>query len=163
MTSPEESFKATKSNLKILTLQYNIMKNSADTQVTNSETIENNKLIAEFMGYSFKMLPDTDNQCYELSGSWDIIHVTEFEIGCFAYHSDWNRLMPVVERIESLGYYTNSDIGFTGSDNKTVMHFFRVYKNGYEGINIAFSKSTFKIESIYTAVIEFIKWYNDNK
>ena len=77
------------------------------------------------------------------------------------FHSSWDWLMLAVNKIESLGYYTNADMDFTGKDNETIMHFFRVYKNGYHGINVGFGKSKSKLESVYTAIIEFIKWYNN--
>ena len=63
---------------------------------------------------------------------------------------DFNWLMPVVEKIESLGH------GVT------------VYRKGCHINDIGlrstngFNHSS-KIEQTYKAVVEFIKWYNQNK
>lgn len=118
------------------------MENSANTQVTNTETQENNKLIAEFMGYSFKPLPDSDKECYELSKSWDIIHVTDFQIGCFAYHSDWLSLKTVVEEIRNKTNYDTNEL-----------------------FNYAFWNNVGTLENTneYREVVNVIKQYNANK
>lgn len=62
----------------------------------------------------------------------------------------WDIIMPVVEKIEGLGH------GVT------------IYKKGCHINNeAAFTTNGFnhssKIEQTYKAVVEFIKWYNENK
>ena len=104
--------------------------------------VENNRLTAEFMGYSFKPLPHTNYECYKVSESWDIIHVTDFETGCFAYHSDWNRLMSVITKITT----------------------FDEFQNKYEFNELFWDTFTqLDINDIYQQVVLFIKWYKDNK
>lgn len=73
------------------------------------------------------------------------------------YNSSWDWLMPVVERIESLGYWINAKRNFC---------IIEVFGNDYEAKN----KNTFfvnkkqwaetKLEAVYNAVVEFILWYN---
>ena len=105
------------------------------------KTIENNKLIAEFLGY-------IDNGCSE--DGFLIHQITNYdvEISSLKYHEDWNWLMEVVEKIESLGYRI-----------EIVKHICRIYLSNKETIII--SENTPKIEAVYNAVVEFIKWYNN--
>jgi uncharacterized protein YqgV (UPF0045/DUF77 family) len=66
------------------------------------------------------------------------------------FHSDWDRLMEVVEKIERLGYRI-----------EIVKHICRIYLSDKETIII--SENIPKIEAVYNACIEFIKWYNENR
>ena len=100
------------------------------------KTIEKNKLIAEFMGYP-KHKIDFVGKRLNFENSK---HNT--------YHKDWNWLIEVVEKIESLGYRM-----------EIVKHICRIYLSNKETIVI--SENTPKIEAVYNAVVEFIKWYNN--
>ena len=96
-------------------------------------TTENNKIIAEFMGYK-KNTPSKDF----------FQHPTEKNrydrIEFLSYDSDWNWLMEVVEKI----YNTKAP--------------YELHKN----IEDAFIyKVENRIESVYNACVEFIKWYNE--
>ncbi len=111
----------------------------------NTTTVENNKLIAEFLGYEW------DNQNEVLTQNKFAIQnsVTKF-------HSDWNWLMQLVEKIESLGFATSIASGSKG--------FACVITKGVENIFLSNNKtSKTKIEAVYNACVEFIKWYNQNK
>ena len=108
------------------------------------ETIENNRLIAEFMG--MKLNPE-NNMYKPLSG---VIHKRGDEL---LFHCSWDWLMPVVEKIDGLmlgkenlsaGYY-NSYLNEEGVERNDFL-IFRLSKEG-----------------TYKEVIEFIKWYNDNQ
>ncbi len=77
-----------------------------------------NELIAEFMGYR----PAVE------------------DISINAYDTSWDWLMPVVEKIEGLGYF------YSDSDG--------------ERIQVTNIQGKSKIEATYKAVVEFIKWYN---
>lgn len=118
-------------------------------------TTENNKIIAEFMGL----------KPIEVFGSFSISkdHVSvnckniDDAMNSFCkstkYHSDWNWLMEVVEKIESLGFWT---------EFRTHKNFYRFVIGDYDfetkpTVNIA---SKLKIEAIYNACFEFVKWYN---
>jgi hypothetical protein len=97
--------------------------------MTQEEILEGNKLIAEFMG-----LP---------------VHEEYFRgIDACKYHSDWNLLMPIVEKIESLGYSFEIELfSCYVIDSKTLSTIIECHYNS-------------KIKSTYQAVVEFIKWYN---
>lgn len=88
--------------------------------------IENNTLISVFMG-----------------GKTAIIHHNQ-------YHSSWNELMPVVEKIEKDTSY-RVEIAFSGC----------IIDKENEPNCIGELENT-KIKSTYKAVVEFIKWYNEN-
>ena len=110
------------------------------------KTIENNKIIAEFLSVkihpcetieNFKFLPIEERGLYN-----------GYFIEDLKYHEDWNWLMEVVEKIESLGYRI-----------EIVKHICRIYLSNKETIII--SENTPKIEAVYNACVEFIKWYNN--
>ena len=100
--------------------------------------MKENKLIAEFMGYAFV------NGVYESPKD-------EFHIDEMLYHTSWDWLMPVVEKIESDDRY----------DVDILQYGTRITDNQKEIVNniadISFDK---KIEHTHNAVVEFIKWYN---
>lgn len=109
---------------------------------------ENNKLIVEFMGAS----PNN-------GGEYDITSVTpdRYSVNpflpklCFIsemqFHVSWDWLMPVVEKIESVG----GDVAIYFKTT-CIRHTYLANELSHE------SKS--KIEAAYKAVVEFIKWYN---
>ena len=105
------------------------------------KTLENNKLIAEFLGY-------IDNGCSEDGFLIHPITNYDVEISSLKYHKDWNWLMEVVEKIESLGYRI-----------EIVKHICRIYLSNKETIII--SENIPKVEAVYNACVEFIKWYNN--
>lgn len=93
--------------------------------MTKQEIIEGNRIIAEFMQIEDK------EEVLDKSSSY------------FKYHLSWEWLMPLVEKIESLGY-TISIKRFTT----------RILKNKQTYLTISCDN---KIESTYLACIIFIK------
>lgn len=110
-------------------------------------TTENNKLIAEFMEYA------TPDGIYFEKNKGTLCHYM-----LMPFHTSWNWLMPVVRKIEYMeegvanGNFLLECIGNSAKfilDDGT-----RLFKdNMYDT----------KLEAIYQAVVEFIKWYNENK
>lgn len=102
-------------------------------------TTENNKIIAEFM----------NKPTFKTDG-WVKI---EYEL---LYHSDWNWLMEVIEKIESLNYSTEiksiSGLGHT-----------MFFISGGAEVPLSRRLIKTKFEAVYNACVEFIKWYNLNK
>ena len=99
-------------------------------------TQENNKLIAEFMGLE---IVNADIILYELNG-------IAYPINKLQYHKSWDWLMPVVQKIESLGYV------FTIQGGKAEY-----------GEMISKTQSFIaedKLSSTYKAVVDFINQYN---
>lgn len=117
-------------------------------------TTENNKLIAEFM-----LLEKNDLSCKHS----ELIGYKKDENDIFRlpsqlkYHSDWNWLMGVVERIEFLD---NGKFDVNLLKNGTQIF---EYQAGGKVIidNVGEISFDNKIEHVYQAVVEFIKWYNN--
>ena len=105
--------------------------------------MKDNKLIAEFMGHEFTLMPDTDGKCYTEKDSWDIIHEDDFIVdgGWYAYNTSWNGLMPVVEKCLEMH---NSLI-----DGRDVID--TSYPSIAQALQVVSLKETYK------AVVEFIK------
>jgi hypothetical protein len=117
-------------------------------------TLENNKIIAQFMGLAPRLVsPDV----YEYSDSPFISirednpeKVMEGIVKYAKYNTDWNWLMPVVERIESMGFcfdIMNKACSISRSNEMIVD------LNGND-----FDK---KIDSVYFACVDFLEWYNN--
>lgn len=103
-----------------------------------TSTLENNKLIAEFMGG--KMI--VENYC-----GINIIEFTQgktFDLKGLKYQTSWDWLMPVCERFFELA---------------------PVDLDGFDDINNALHDSLWglNINPFYKAIIIAIKWYNLNK
>ena len=134
-------------------------------------TTENNKLIAEFMGnneirvnipFSFEIgetIYATDKLCESESDCIDAV-IEEINTGIFQpcsmnvfvpnYHNSWDWLMPVLIEIGDKTSY------------ELTMGYGESYFNRFDGVFELFGGYG-RIESIYQAVVEFIKWYNKNK
>ena len=95
-------------------------------------TKENNKLIAKFMGYDKKS------------------YLTKED---YIYHNSWDWLMPVIEKIENskecFSFEIKESFVFISSNGHNFIHHWN------------YSEYSSKIEAVYMAVIDFIKWYND--
>lgn len=109
-------------------------------------TTENNKLIAEFL--DFVESPTTKKYWTKRSSEGFGIG----ELVDLKFHTDWNWLMEAVEKIESLGY----DVFI----NTTVC---RITDCGQTDFEIEEFTNNSKIEAVYNACVEFIKWYNEQK
>jgi hypothetical protein len=111
--------------------------------MTEQEIIEGNKLIAEFMelkrGTTWKV--------------WNgYANFTEYND--LKYHESWDWLMPIVENIERIDWNVNINQVCCIYDNQ--------HKTTTSGKSISKSGAT-KIESVWLAVVDFIKWYNQNR
>lgn len=103
--------------------------------MTTEQIKEGNRLLAEFMGWKitgtqFRNIPDNYK---DPNDSDNILSIDDFE-----YHSSWDWLMPVVQKIKATD---------TGLD---------VYS-----LYVEDSLRTANIKEVYEAVIDFIKNYNE--
>jgi hypothetical protein len=119
-------------------------------------TTENNKLIAEFMG--LKIITDG---------------ISFFDTNYKAlkrYDTDWNWLMEVVEKISRIpnrnenGLYAYEVcVELSPITGITIEDMYRRNFGGEEGYEKqVFYKDDF-LTNTYKAVVEFIKWFNQNK
>ena len=115
------------------------------------KTLENNKLIAEFLGY-------IDNGCSEDGFLIHPITNYDVEISSLKYHEDWNWLMVVVEKIESLEIFDRM-----GRFNINTKNFDENYTSFITDKDEDFiqCEGETKIKAVYNACVEFIKWYNN--
>ena len=117
---------------------------------------ESNKLIAEFMGVESYYANGYTNFIYGEDN-----HRTDVDLH---YDKEWNWLMPVVERINTLdGKYKGSIYSDPWGIVKCNIWMKIKEKNHYELLSRPhFKNEDFKnpINSFYKTVVEFIKWYN---
>jgi hypothetical protein len=104
---------------------------------------ENNSLIAEFMGLEW------DSACNawyknEKDPEWGI------DTDKLKYHSSWDWLMPVVEKIEQLSFNPCVQFWVTIEANECVI------QNETEDVSFRHISAS-KIEATYKAVLKFIK------
>ena len=122
---------------------------------------ENNQLIAEFMGVFDKILSTGNIHSWSDSPFYYTTEDTREKViknisKYSKYNKDWNWLMKVVEKIESIeDCVYQVDILQEGC---------KILKRCCLLIDKRVGKlesDTTKIESVYLACIEFIKWYNE--
>lgn len=100
---------------------------------------EGNKLIAEFMEFEY-------NRSVPGHGGVELMQLT---INDCRYHSSWDWLMPVVEKIRLLWDDTKLDL--------------QLLEEHSDASRIRDLRVWAERGSVWLAVVEFIKWYNSNK
>jgi len=121
-------------------------------------TEENNKKIAEFMGMTYeKNIGWYDNEMMLEQIVYDLNDGNCFDE--LEFHTSWDWLMPVVEKIESMrddfgnAHRVTIDMGNAVIENTS----------NNSSISIAILGRTKKIDATYNAVVDFINEYNKNK
>ena len=113
-------------------------------------TVEKNKLIADFMNTEVHIFQWNDKQSLVLGSKEDFNfrYMQHYEP-----EKDWNDLIPVVEKIESLGCIV--EISFSLG---TVCKICQVIPT----INFV-SEDNIPIKAVYDTIVEFIQYFNLNK
>lgn len=120
---------------------------------------ENNKLLAEFLGWLVMecYVTPTDEAITSLKLNSEFKEIPPYTM---KFHNDWNWLMLVVDKIESLGL---------GQRNFTVKISYDVCSIDFTSLHerretpLIFKRSTDqrnKIEAVYNACVEFVEWLN---
>lgn len=111
-----------------------------------------NELIAEFMGV----------KCSPVGCIWyddngrRLINVDDLE-----YDERWDWLMPVVEKIHCLPEFFTVDMGSVEINGTLRGHLLHcVIKNSSRKIVGEMNGTNTLIGAVYTAVVQFVKWYN---
>jgi hypothetical protein len=115
--------------------------------------IEGNKLIAEFLGLNSELSSYYLPQFGEYTNNYGNIEWNDcFRNEELKFHNSWDWLMQVVEKISKIfGQWDYED------------------PNRIKAEDIFYMDNMFSefidadIEAIYSRVVEFIKWYNENK
>lgn len=119
--------------------------------MSTQNTIENNKLLAEFMGWEFGRYEHLPNKCYK--GVFNSAEEMGQHLDQMRYDSDWNWLMEVVEKINNLH--------IKGSPEIRIGKFFtEVFFDGKFSV-FHITKTVNKIQTVYFSCLEFIKWHNE--
>ena len=114
-----------------------------------------NKLIAEFMGGRYFEIGGIMGTTYQYR---DLIHKGDYYYpNELKYHTSWDWLMPVVENIQSLAIDEVGEINVMIASHECL-----IGEDYYHPI-INIERNGSYISMIYIAVVEFIKWYNENK
>lgn len=109
--------------------------------------VENNKLIAEFLGYS-QPHPDYPNTTYWYKKDCQPITILLF-------HSDWSWLMRVVDKIEGF-----EDENRCAKYNIKIEQCFVEIIENHTSDTIISTDANSKLEAVHNACVEFIQWYN---
>lgn len=117
-------------------------------------TEEKNRLIAEFMSVN-----TNPNGTFELPQFGTIrpngYFQTEFNYEQLKFHTSWDWLMPVVDKIEDMRDENNGCL-FNVSTIQTWTEIIDCRTSD----TIAEGDAETKIQSVFDAVVEFIKWHN---
>lgn len=112
--------------------------------MSSSEYTEDILSIAVFMGIeTIKAINSYTGATYYY---YNNVHAEDYE--GLPFYNDWNELMPVVEKIQSLGFKF-----IIGDQNRVT-----VYNKDYDWRNGHTSDSL--ITCVWHGVVSFIKWYN---
>ena len=113
--------------------------------------IENNKLIAEFIG--------TESLKELLSDKNGLINIDKDIYEQCKFHSDWNWLMKVVEKIDTLADEENKGEFFFEVYKDSVT----IFSNGnYVNSLVEVEGQGSRLNNVYQACVEFINWYNNS-
>ena len=128
----------------------------------NKKIIEGNKLIAEFMEVKnvreYEL--NSKHKCLIISDDDGFIDYVE-GINFLSYNDNWNRIMHVVEKIKKLEFEFNTFSDYTKTEKyRNEVRISELSVNKYCRILI---RNTDMLDAIFNAVVEFIKWYNENK
>lgn len=112
---------------------------------TNELTrIENNKLIAIFMGFVLSG--------FQRSMLFNSETREEFSPAELKYHKSWDSLMPVIEKIEILGYTFEKNYQRIDKDWQILI---------VKGNDILFQEfNADSLKATYVILINFIEWHN---
>jgi len=131
--------------------------------MTQEERIEGNKLIANFIHRVFPLIREKDifrwydpPEVVKIGRSiiWTEHPILEYTSAKAHFHEDWNWLMPVIEKIEKTGCIVEIWLCLGKGCRITKGNF----KTPIQTISNTESNST--IGAVWLAVVEFIKWYN---
>lgn len=132
-----------------------------------TEIIEGNKLIAEFMGWTLDHHPLGGIICKIKFKQYDELldrfRLRTSMVGYFCtpddlqFHSSWDWLMPVVEKIErglEWKYSVETTHLLYGDGYETT-----IYDSGF-ATKLEMPEEKIRITSVYKAVVEFVKYHN---
>jgi len=130
--------------MTVLTILTNTIINHPLKQLMTMNTEEGNKLIAEFMG-----LKNLHADNWFTDGA-DIGFYIDDGI---CYHTSWDWLMPVVEKIENLGYRVWMERG------GGIIYYSKIKKGGIVVADCDTFSNQSGLQAAWLCIIQFITWY----
>lgn len=127
--------------------------------MTQEEIQSGNCLMAEFMGYVNITPTDRDFNIYENTTSPLVVNNKPrklLETMSMEFHTSWDWLMPVVEKIEEV-----NRCPYRVVITSTLTYITDKSKHGTPEVIRA--ANTDKLTNTWVAVVEFIKWYKQNE
>lgn len=127
------------------------------------------EIIAKFMGYEYKKekhyieLSNSSGEYYDhLIDDWEWFNKYNYPVDIHSFRDDWNILMTVVEKIESIKDKHHGFFGVFISSNGCAIQGTNLRTNIKQDPPVYFDDVTLnsKIESTYYCVVSFIQWYN---
>ena len=115
---------------------------------------ENNKLIAEFLGYS-QPHPEYQNTTYWYKKGLPPLTILSFD-------TDWNALMEVINKIENTNIQKLSFNFNIQKDRVSLYYTHTIEPKKQIEMWFEWGQKT-KIKNTYKIVVEFIEWYNKQK
>lgn len=116
--------------------------------------------IALFMGYRPITISQWENSNFETT---DNLYWVDY---CVNFHNDWNLLMPVVEKIESLMYFFNSAPFVDDEANALSGEHFCIIQHRTTHFNLPYlidiTGCSSKLEATFKACAEFASRFNTN-
>lgn len=124
-------------------------------------TAENNKIIAEFMGGLYNNQSRLNLQSNEIWLPYHGVCNYKSDNGkSLQYHSSWDWLMQVVEKIESIKLDKLSFGLVMEKDRVTIYYCHEIEPNKKVDLFFEWGQKT-KIGNTYKIVCSFIEWYNE--
>jgi hypothetical protein len=122
-------------------------------KLTPEEILEGNKLIAQFMGDYF----DTG-----LEPSYYIRYNQEYKLEDSQFHSSWDWIMPVVDKINGMGKAYSFAI-FKTYVSLTVEKGGKVFKDYSFAFSEYITTEQTGKQAAFKLIVKFVKWENENK
>lgn len=114
--------------------------------MSNVSVVENNRLLAEFIE-----MQSTNIGWFDSESVLRLVYTSDNTFDELLFHSSWDWLMAVVDKIESIGDYYVKIVGCNCIIG---------CKEGFDVYVDSFKDS--KKESVYDCCTSFVKWYNAN-
>ena len=112
-------------------------------------TQQGNELIARFMGGVYNDVYNPSDPHYDFKNG-------VYSVDELLYHASWDWLMQVVEKIAKSGFRVKTN--FNPIDNSVIV---QSVTDSEQVLSIMYYSQP--IEAVYTAVVQFIQWYNNQK
>lgn len=120
-----------------------------------TDRITQNRMIAEFMGGEVKYpwIGGVKTPCFYMPDSHITEYIHDFENET-PYHSDWNWLMPVVKKCQTISSKKQVELKDIQDDLDN--------PNGWRAWSYRNINLNTDIERVYKSVIRFIEFYNSS-